>query len=132
MPWTQIAQKLFEEGVPSGSRSTVVTALGYFGAALAACMLGSVEVGAPEWMQILLASFFGIDFLTFIVLYIFFALTDKDSLRSEKFFIQKMAIEHRLYGDSDMGLVDVTTPGNEGGTAIVVANARTTPTSKSS
>lgn len=43
--------------------------------------------------------------------YIFFALTDPDALRSEKYKLQKMAIEQGLYGDSGIGLLEPATAG---------------------
>jgi hypothetical protein len=106
MPWTQIAQRLIEEGVPSGTKSTVVTVLAWLAFALGVCILGSVQVGANSWVQIYFAALDAIDFVTFIGLYIYFALTNQDALRSESFYIHKLAIEHHLLGDSESGLTE--------------------------
>ena len=44
------------------------------------------------------------DLVLFLAAFVFFAATDKDALRSERFGIQKMAIEKGMIGDSTTGL----------------------------
>lgn len=82
--------------------------LGWMAFTLASAMIWSVRFGAEQWMQITLATMLAIDFVVFIGLYIYFSLTNTDALRSERFSIQKMAIERNLLGDSVSGLRDIT------------------------
>lgn len=44
----------------------------------------------------------------YIFSYLYCLMNDRDSLRSEKYSINKMAIEHGVYGDSNRGIIDVT------------------------
>ncbi len=55
-------------------------------------------------------TFSGLSMLLYLVAYVFFALTDKDALRSEKFFLQKMAIEKGFIGDDLTGYIKVIEP----------------------
>jgi hypothetical protein len=64
----------------------------------------ALTAGAEKWLLILLTIALGIMLVAYLVGYTYFALRDPDSLRSEKYKLQKMAIEHGLLGDSLMGL----------------------------
>ena len=43
--------------------------------------------------------------ITFVIAYAYFAITAPDSLRSERFTLSKMAIEHSSKGDNLVGLI---------------------------
>lgn len=43
----------------------------------------------------------------YLVAYIYFALTDKDALRSEKFYLHKMALQKGFVGDDSSGYIKV-------------------------
>ena len=67
-------------------------------------LVGSVTAHAAEWIQVLFATLLSLDFLCFILAYAYFAITNSDALRTERFTLQKIAIEHGLLGDSTTGL----------------------------
>lgn len=86
------------------TRSDVLRPLIWPNAGLMFLLAASAGAGAPTWfiqaVLGLLAIFLGL----YGIAYIFFALTDSDALRSEKYKLEKMAIKQGLYGDSSMGL----------------------------
>jgi hypothetical protein len=52
----------------------------------------------------LFAALLGVDFLTFIAAYGYYAYTAPDALRSERYYLQKMAIERGALGDTLSGI----------------------------
>ena len=63
---------------------------------------------------------FGADVILFFCAFVYFAVTDKDALRSERFGIQKMAIEKGYIGDSMSGLfLPEETLGDRNQTAVL-------------
>lgn len=103
----QIIRQILEHATAKGSRSTVLTALMTMSAFLLPATLLSFYINAPSWLGITLTSFLGITILLFLSSYIYFMLTNPDALRSEKYTIQKMAIESGLVGDDIQGLIDI-------------------------
>lgn len=104
------------------SRSDVLRALIWPNAGLLLALSAALYTKAPAW---LLAAIF-ILFCGFMLLYagayIYFAITDPDALRSERYKLQKIAIEQGLYGDSSTGLLDPKKT-----TAIVDGSAKRLP-----
>ena len=45
--------------------------------------------------------------IVYVFAYIYLLLHDRDALRSEKYSIQKLAIEHGLVGDSETGIFNI-------------------------
>ena len=45
--------------------------------------------------------------IAYVLAYIYLLFHDRDALRSEKYSLQKLAIERGLVGDSDMGTIDM-------------------------
>ena len=43
--------------------------------------------------------------IIYAIAFVFLLITDRDSLRSEKYSLHKMAIEHGLIGDSTLGVI---------------------------
>ena len=103
MPW-EILTTLIQHGDQRGSRSTVLTSQGWMATLLVAGLVGSVSAHSAEWVQVFFAAILALDFIAFIMAYAYFALTNSDSLRTERFTLQKIAIEHGLVGDSTSGL----------------------------
>jgi len=103
MPWQ--VTNLFQHGFQHGSRSTILTTLGWMGGILATGLVAAATQGAASWVQIYLAVLLGIDFITFIGAYIYWGAKAPDSLRSEKFYIEKLAIEKGIIGDSVTGVL---------------------------
>ena len=61
----------------------------------------------PGWLAGTVGALCIFSIVLYIVAYIFFALTDKDSLRSERYSIQKLAIEKGFVGDDKLGYMPV-------------------------
>lgn len=89
------------------TRSDVLRPLIWPNAGLLLLLGTSLAADAPEWVLKSIVYLL----IGFMVLYAiafgFFAITDSDALRSEKYKLQKMAIEHGLLGDSLTGLKKV-------------------------
>ena len=60
---------------------------------------------APNWALIGVAGFAGLFMVIYAIAFVFLLITDRDSLRSEKYSLHKMAIEHGLIGDSTLGVI---------------------------
>lgn len=100
------------------SRSDVLRALVWPMSILLTAMIALVAVKAPEWMLVLSAVLFVLFSILYGVSYSFCLLKDRDALRSEKYTLHKLAIEHGMYGDSGIGLLEPPkkpTPLNERG-----------------
>jgi hypothetical protein len=104
--WQHLTANVLERG----SRSSVVTTLVIMGGLLASAMVGSLYGRAPDWVPIFFATLLGLDFIAFLCAYAYFARTAPDALRSEKFYLQKMAIERGYVGDAHSGLFPANEP----------------------
>jgi hypothetical protein len=69
--------------------------------------LGLVYAKAPTWLLIIFAAMFVLSMILYGFSYTFCLLNDRDALRSEKYSLNKLAIEHGLIGDSSAGLFEV-------------------------
>jgi hypothetical protein len=69
-------------------------------------LAASLTAGAEPWFIQTVLLMLAVFMALYGVAYVFFALTDSDALRSEKYKLQKIAIEHGLLGDSVTGLFD--------------------------
>lgn len=106
------------------TRSDVLRALIWPNAGLLLAIIGVSTGGGQEWLlrtlTVLLCGFMAL----YAAAYVFFALTDSDALRSEKYKLQKMAIEHGVFGDDRIGLIDVPPRGGDSANALpLLANA---------
>ena len=90
-----------------GSRSTAMTDLRWFLAILVFGLLAAFKYNAPVWILVVLAVLLVSAVLLFMGMYVFFAVRSPDLLRSEKFTLSKMAIEHTLKGDNLAGFLDM-------------------------
>ncbi len=86
------------------TRSDVLRSLIWPNAGLLLGLSTALAAKAPTWALIALTVMLGVFMLLYAVSYVFFALTDPDALRSEKYKLQKLAIEQGLFGDSLSGL----------------------------
>ena len=101
----EFIQQYLQQAQTHGSRSTVVTPIAWLLALLLPAFLTSIQLAAPSWATILLGGLVCTVILTFLVAYAYFAVTLPDALRSEKFTLTKLAIEHSSKGDDIVGLV---------------------------
>ncbi|WP_045377529.1 MULTISPECIES: hypothetical protein [Vibrio harveyi group] len=60
----------------------------------------------PQWVLICLVAMDFLAFVLFAFAYLFFMIKDPDALRSEKFNIEKMAIQQGMTGDSEHGVLE--------------------------
>lgn len=106
MPGLQAIRSLFEHAVTSGYRSTALYPLGWIIALFLSSTLLSFYLGAPSWVGITFGSLGVVSSLMYLAAYLYFMFKDRDALRSEKYSIQRLAIEKGLVGDSLYGFFD--------------------------
>jgi hypothetical protein len=90
------------------TRSDVLRALIWPNAGLLLALTAGMASHQPDWVMRILFAMLGIFMALYGASYIYFAFSDPDALRSEKYKLQKMAIEQGLYGDSTTGLHRLT------------------------
>lgn len=73
-------------------------------AGLLLALTASYVWSAPFEIKIGLGALLALLVISYVVAYGYFAVTDSDALRSEKYKLEKMAIEQGLYGNSTTGL----------------------------
>lgn len=88
------------------SRSDVLRVLIWPILILLLIFISATYANAPSWALIAIAAFAGIFLVIYAVSFIYLLFTDRDALRSEKYSLPKMAIEHGIYGDSNIGLLE--------------------------
>jgi Na+/pantothenate symporter len=100
-----LIRELFQQSDSSGSRSTVLKPLTWFISLIIGGIILLLKVNSPQFLISLLSIILTCTILIFLFAYVYCLFTDKDAIRSEKYSIQKMAIEKGLYGDSNTGLL---------------------------
>lgn len=96
---------LFEHAISEGSRSTALKPLGWLVAMLASTTLAAFYWTTPRWIGTIFAIFTIITVITYLGSYLYFLIKDPDALRSERYSLQKLAIEKGLYGDNLIGRI---------------------------
>jgi len=96
-------KELFERSDASGSKSTILKPLTWLISILLGAVILLQKVSAPSWLIIFLVSIVGLTILIFFFSYIFCLFKNPEALRSEKYSIQKLAIEKGIYGDDING-----------------------------
>ena len=76
-------------------------------------VLGSIFVKASIWITGILLALLVLSTILYLFAYLFCLFNDRDALRSEKYTLHKMAIEHGIYGDSRIGLIEAPREGGE-------------------
>jgi hypothetical protein len=109
----QIVAALREQMHATLSRSDVLRALVWPMGILMTFTLGLVVVHAPIWLLATFGTLAAMSTILYGASYIFCLLNDRDSLRSETYSLNKMAIEHGIYGDSRIGIVEAPTIGGQ-------------------
>jgi hypothetical protein len=107
MPDFQNLVSLMREQMNSTlSRTDVLKPLAWLVGLIALALTTALFAKAPEWtLEWLLAALIG-SVLLYSLAYTFCLFFDRDALRSEKYSLNKMAIEHGLLGDSTTGMFD--------------------------
>lgn len=102
-------KELFERSDVSCSRSTILKPLTWFISLIIGGLILLVRLEAQTWIVILFAIIISLSILIFFFAYVYCLLKDKDALRSEKYSIQKMAIEKGIVGDNIVGIINEAT-----------------------
>lgn len=101
-----ILKQLIQSHESSGSRSSVLNPISWLMVillvALLICLGSNVASGIIKTFIV----FISILFLLYVISYLYCLFTDKDALRSEKYSIQKLAIEKGLIGDNIQGIFE--------------------------
>ena len=92
----------------SGAKSTVLKPLNWALSIMIVAFVWCIRSNIPLWVLIFLSILIGILFIVIIYTYLYCLFTDKDAIRSEKFTIQKMAIEKGILGDDLRGVLGGT------------------------
>lgn len=103
MTWQQLLHSLERQSKASGSRSDVLRVLIWPGAILATLLSASFFGRAPEWITIATFVALVIVFAVYLIAFVVLLFTNPDALRSERFQIEKMAIERGIYGNNLIG-----------------------------
>ncbi|MEP0712984.1 hypothetical protein [Algoriphagus sp.] len=98
-------RELFQRSDASGSRSTILKPLTWFLSAIIGGFLLAIKMESHSWILVLFAIIIVMTISIFFFAYIYCLFKDRDALRSEKYSIQKMAIEKGLVGDNLTGLI---------------------------
>lgn len=99
----QLVSMLREQMNATMSRSDILRALIWpLGMLLTAVLILSIY-GAPTWLLVALATMLIFGLLLYGSSYVFCLIKNPDALRSEKYVLSKMAIKHKLIGDSTTG-----------------------------
>ncbi len=104
----QLVASLREQMSANLSRSDVLRPLAWLIGLLLTSILGAATVKAPSWVLLTLSASVVAAVLVYAFAYVFCLFNDRDALRSERYTLHKMAIEHGIYGDSRIGLINDT------------------------
>lgn len=88
------------------SRSDVLKPLAWLVGLLALAIVLMLAANAPEWALALVVYALIGSIILYMLAYVFCLFMDRDALRSEKYSLHKMAMEHGLLGDNEAGLFD--------------------------
>jgi hypothetical protein len=80
--------------------------------------IGAVKFKTPGWLVITLGVLSLVTALLYLAAYVYFMIYDRDSLRSERYLLGKLAINKGVVGDDLAGIIEVE-PSEPGGTSIV-------------
>ncbi|MEQ8244578.1 hypothetical protein [Fulvivirga sp.] len=100
----EIIKELLQRSDTSGSKSTILKPLTWFIVVIISGIILLQIYDSPNWIVVMFAVILVVAILIFFFAYIYCLFTDKDAIRSEKYSIQKMAIEKGIFGDSNSGV----------------------------
>jgi glucan phosphoethanolaminetransferase (alkaline phosphatase superfamily) len=102
----QIIKSFLEKNSASGSKSTILAPLAWLIGICFGALIVLISINAhTNYTYIVLGIILLAAFLFFFV-YIYCLFKDRDALRSEKFTIQKIAIQRGIYGDNIVGKLE--------------------------
>lgn len=115
----QIVSALREQMSASLSRSDALRPLSWLIGIMLITFLGCIFEKAEQWILISNVVGLGLVITVYLIVYVFFAVTNPDATRSEKYTLNKMAIEHGWRGDSLAGTVDARETQKVGATKVI-------------
>lgn len=104
VPWLR---DMLHQATEDGSRSTALKPVGWMTAVLTSSSIGSAYFGSPLWLTVIFGVSSALSVGLYLFAYIYLLFKDRDYLRSERYSIQKLAIEKGVLGDSSSGIIDV-------------------------
>lgn len=116
MPGIEFIRSILSSSSASGSKTNIMKPLNWLISILGALVIGGFIYGLPMWMDCILFVCLILVLLYYLFVYTYCLLKDKDALRSERFNVQKMAIEKGILGDSSVGIIDMGTSDVKGHT----------------
>lgn len=123
MPQVHLINALLQQASASGTKSTALKPLGWMLAILLSGTMTSFYINTPQWLGLTLLVLSVITFLLYFYAYVYFMHNDRDALRSEKYSLEKMAIQRGLIGDDISGVLSeggessqrlIESPSNQG------------------
>lgn len=80
---------------PHGSRTTILRPLGWLVGILATLVFAGMKCETPTWMDVVIISLFALSVLLYLAAFAGCLLSDKESLRTERYTIQRLAMKFR-------------------------------------
>lgn len=99
---------LLQHTAGKASRSTALQPLAWLLVILGAILLGAFRYQSTRWIAIVLMSFLGLGVFVYLGSYIFLLLNNIDATRSERFTLEKMALQQSQLGDDQAGFLDAS------------------------
>jgi uncharacterized membrane protein len=100
-----IFKSLLQQAQIAQSRSSVINPLQWALLILVVLLLAlGAEARTPPWLLVGAAASLGLALLFLLAAYVYFAMTNPDSLRSESYSLVKTALEKKYLGDSLSGM----------------------------
>ena len=105
MSQAQMLHAILQQISSEGKRSTAMQPLIWLLGILLFGTLSSFYLALPAWVGKVLMGLLVLIILVFVGVYIYFMLTNSDALRSEKYSLNKLAIEKSVVGDDLTGIL---------------------------
>jgi len=100
---------LLQQASAEGSRSTALKPLGWLVGMLCAASIAlfSFSNPIPPWVGITFVALTTVAVAGYLIAYFYLMIKDRDALRSERYSIQKLAIEKGIVGDDISGVLQI-------------------------
>jgi hypothetical protein len=105
-PFQQLISSLREQLTANISRSDILRPLAWLIGLLITGILVAEGEHASTLITITLVTMLIASVMIYGFGYIYCLFKDRDALRSERYSLQKMALEHGIYGDSAIGIIE--------------------------
>ena len=109
MATPQIFETVLRSAWGQSHRTSALRPLTWFVGLLLTALLTSIHIKAPEWLTIALFVMTSIAGVGYLIAYFYLLFVDRDYLRSERYYLEKMPIERGLIGDNQSCLTEELT-----------------------